>query len=86
MRPIVPNTRTEVLVNLCVARVNRGTGTFTFGSDKSYLQLEFNPSLGQNVFSLNVAPARKTKAQAILTVEPIDITFCKASFSDKTST
>lgn len=83
---IVPMTRTKVLINLRGARGNGGTGTFAFGSDKSYLPLKFNSSLDQNVFSLSLAPARRTKTQAILSVEPIDITFRKASFSDKTST
>ena len=79
-------TRTKVLVKLRGARVKGGTGTFAFGSDESYLPLKFNPSLDQNFFSLNLAPARRTKAQAILTVEPVDITFRQTSFSDKAST
>jgi hypothetical protein len=41
-------TRTMVLINLRGARGNGGTGTFAFGSDKSYLPLKFNPSLDQN--------------------------------------
>ena len=58
---IVPMTRTKVLINLRGARGNGGTGTFAFGSDKSYLPLKFNSSLDQNVFFSELGSCSENK-------------------------